>query len=387
MSTNQSSRQTRICPTCGSRIREDSDRCQVCGTNINTKEKSSSASKAVQGTRIPQVTLSLPVVIGLLAIFLAIGAVMVYFALGRAAAPEVEPTTTPTITFTTTPTITSTPLTPTVTSTPLPSPTPLSYTVQLGDTCGGIAFRFNVNIQSIVLLNNLPADCSNLIEGKVLLIPHPTPTPTPQPTATLSSSEATVAACQTLEYTVQENDTLSSIAANYAISQDTLREWNGLVNNVVRLGQVLVIPLCERPDPNRPTPAPTAPPPYSAPDLLLPPDGAPFSNESGTVTLQWASVGTLRENETYEVTIEDVTGGEGRKLVEYIAETKFIVPESFMPTDSIPHVLRWWVTTVRQTGTDDEGNPIWSSAGATSTQRTFTWTSSQITVPSSTTTP
>jgi hypothetical protein len=39
-------------------------------------------------------------------------------------------------------------------------------------------------------------------------------------------------------------------------------------------------------------------------------------------------------------------------------------------------VIRWWVLTVRQTGTDDDGNPIWDTAGAVSVPRVFTWTSS-----------
>lgn len=383
MSTENSSN-TRICPTCGTRVREDAERCLVCGTDLGTGEKS---SKAVQGSRMPQITLSLPAAVGLLAIFIAIGASLVYFALGQTAAPEVAPTVTPTITSTTAPTLTPTPPTPTVTYTPLPTPTPLSYAVKLGDTCGGIAFAFNVSVQSIVLLNNLPADCSSLIEGMRLSIPHPTPTPTLLPTATFSSAEATEAACQKLDYTVQENDTLSSIAANYVVPQEAIIEFNGLVNNVVRLGQKLTIPLCYQPDPNRPTPAPTVPPPYSAPSLLLPPDGAPFSDDAGNVTLQWASVGTLRENETYEITIEDVTEGEGRKLVDYITDTKYIIPENFLTNDNIPHVIRWWVTTVRQVGTDDDGNPIWDTAGETSTLRDFTWTGISTGAPAATSTP
>ena len=388
MSTENSTGPTRICPTCGTRVRDDADRCLVCGTDMSSGE-TAKAAKAVQGSRMPQITLSLPAVIGLLAIFIAIGAVLVYFALGQAAgtSPEVLPTTTPTITTTPTPTNTSVPATPTITSTPEPTPTPLSYTVKLGDTCGGIAFAFNISVQSIVLVNNLPADCSTLIEGMRLSIPHPTPTPTSLPTATFSPDEATEEACQKLEYTVQENDTLSSIAANYAVPQDAIIEYNGLVNNVVRLGQRLIIPLCFQPDPSRPTPAPTVPPPYSEPSLLLPPDGAPFSDETGTVTLQWASVGTLRENEVYEITIEDVTEGEGRKLIDYITDTKYIVPETFLTNDAIPHVIRWWVTTVRQIGTDDEGNPIWDTAGGTSVPRDFTWTGLLIGAPAPSPTP
>ena len=387
MSNENLSSTTNICPTCGTRIKEGSDRCLVCGTKLTSTEKSPSSAKAVQGSRMPQITLSLPIAIGLLAIFLAIGAGLVYFVLGQASEPVIEPTSTPTITLTTTPTTTGTPVTPTMTSTPQPTPTPLSYIVKLGDSCSEIAVAFNVSVQSIVLLNNLPADCSNLIEGMSLQIPHPTPTPTSLPTATLSDAEATVAACQTVDYTVQDNDTLGSIAANYAVPQESIREWNGLVNDVVRLGQRIVIPLCDRIDVNAPTPTPTVPPPYSAPNLLLPADGAPFSTETGAVTLQWASVGSLRENEAYEITIEDVTGGEGRKLVDHTIDTKYIIPESFLPNTNVPYVIRWWISTARQVGTDDEGDPIWQAAGGISPPRAFSWTGTITGIPAATPTP
>lgn len=375
MSIDNSSTHTKICPTCGTRVVEDATRCLVCGTNLGESGKPSKPVKAVQGSRMPQISLSLPVVVGLFALFIIIGAVIVYFVIQNSANPVLESTATPTITLTTTPTMTSTPSTPTVTFTPLPSPTPLVYTVKLGDSCGGIAFSFGVSIQSIVLLNNLPADCSTLYEGQRLLIPQPTPTPTSLPTSTLSSADATEAACDKLDYTVQENDTLSSISLNYNVSTAAIKEYNGLVNDVVRFGQTLVIPLCRRNATPGPTPTPTPPPPYPPANLLLPADGAAFTLADEMITLQWAAVGTLRENESYAVTIEDVTEGQGRKLVEYVTDTKFIVPESFRVNDSIPHVLRWWVITVRQTGTDDDGNPIWEAAGAISEGRVFTWVS------------
>jgi len=154
---------------------------------------------------------------------------------------------------------------------------------------------------------------------------------------------------------------------------EAIRQWNGMVNDVVRFGQVLEIPLCVREQLNQPTPTPTPPPPYPPVNLLLPADGAPFGANDNAVTLQWASVGTLRENEYYAVTIEDVTEGQGRKLVEYVLDTKFIVPESFRPQGDVPHVIRWWIVPVRQTGTDEDGNPIWEAAGAASPTRVFTW--------------
>lgn len=372
MTSDTPSKPTRICPTCGSRVSEQAHRCLVCGTVLNPQVQTAALEKPIQGSRMPEITLTLPAAIGFLALFLAIGAGLVYFALQQTGQVS-DPTLTPTFTTTPTATFSPTPLTPTPTNTPEPSPTPLSYRVAANDTCSSIAFAFGVSIQSIVLLNNLPATCDTLYIGQTLLIPHPTPTPTPFPTATLSPAEATEAACTKIEYIVQDNDTLSKISANYNIPIAVLKSYNGLVNDVVRSGQSLVIPLCERRGTPGPTPTYTPPPPYPPPSLLLPQDGAPFTLADQTITLQWASIGALRENEAYQVNIVDITEGGERKIVDYVIDTKYIVPTSFRPTDSKPHVIRWWITTVRQVGTDENGNPIWEPAGANSEQRVFTW--------------
>jgi hypothetical protein len=153
-----------------------------------------------------------------------------------------------------------------------------------------------------------------------------------------------------------------------------IKEWNGLSTDNVYLNQPLSIPLCMRAATPGPSPTPTPPAPYPAPNLLLPADGDPFTLANDAVTLQWASVGTLRENEAYMVTVLDVTGGTGRKLVQYAIDTKYIVPIAFRPLDNRPHTMRWWVVVVRQTGTDDQGNPIWTTAGTASNPREFTWT-------------
>ena len=373
MSLEPPSKPSKLCPVCGTRLSEEAVRCLVCGADLSSTNNPSQPSTVVRGSRMPIVSLSLPLVIGLLALFLAIGATLVYFALRSTPEVIIEMTSTPTITLTTTPTITNTPLPPTATDTPAPSPTPVSYTIQAGDTCIGIAAFFEVSVQSIVTLNNLSATCDNLVPGNSLLIPQPTPTPTPLPSATLSLGDQTEAACEKVEYEVQENDTLSSISINYGVPMEAIRAENGLSSDTVLLGQSLIIPLCQRFATPGPSPTPTPPPPYPPPNLLLPADGAPFSLANDTVTLQWASVGTLRENEAYEVIIEDVTGGEGDKLVSYVTDSKFIAPTTLRPTESIPHVFRWSVRVTRQVGVDDSGNPLWEPAGDSSIPRVFTW--------------
>jgi LysM repeat protein len=373
MSTTEKDSKTKICSTCGTRLSENATKCPVCGATFDASGKAEATKKSVQGSTMPKITLSLPAALGLLVLFLIIGAAAVYFTLqatDKVVAPTEIPTATVTVTITPTPTMTLTP-TPSPTITPQP---PFDYEVKTGDTCGGIAVTFGISSQSIIRLNNLSAQCTDLRVGQVLKIPYPTPTPLPPPTATLDSASATDVACEKVLITVQENDTLSSIAANYAVPQEAIKAYNGLSTDTVFLGMQIQIPLCMRAATPGPTPTPTTPPPYQAPNLLLPADGASFTLADDAVTLQWASIGTLRDNEMYRVTVEDVTEGEGRKLVEYVTDTKFIVPVSFRPKDNLPHVMRWTVTTVRQAGSDEQGDPIWESAGAISTGRVFSWT-------------
>ena len=110
---------------------------------------------------------------------------------------------------------------------------------------------------------------------------------------------------------MKAGDTLGGIAANYAVKGEAIQAYNGRSNDIVFEGENLIIPLCEQ---QLETPSPTPVPPYAASNLLLPADGASFASPSDVITLQWSSVGALRDNEAYAVTVEDVTEGNARKL-------------------------------------------------------------------------
>lgn len=320
---------------------------------------------------MPEITLSLPIALGLLTLFLIIGAILVYVAMPNTGGAVAEAIPTATETLTVTPTTTPTPETPIPTDTPLPTPTPISYEVKANETCLGIAAAFEVSVNSIVLLNNLSSDCI-VFEGQQLLIPQPTATPTALPTSTLSAAEATDQACERADYTVQEGDTLSTISQAYGVPMAAIREYNGLTSETVFQGLTLTIPLCEQFPTPGPSPTPTPPPPYAAPNLLLPADGEAFSASDDAVTLQWASVGTLAENEAYGVTLTGLPVADDQ-LVDYVTDTKYIVPSSFLARSASAKAYRWTVSTVRQVGTDDDGEPVWESAGASSSARVFIW--------------
>lgn len=381
MTPDKTTSKSQLCPVCGTRTTDAATKCLVCGTDLEL-EKTNSKSSQVRAKRLPEVTLSLPAILGLLALFISLGAALVFLVLNSGNAPEeaafipqeVTPTASPTVTQT--PTVT---LTPTIvpTSTPLP---PLEYTVKAGDGCAGIAAAFGVSVQSIILENNLSASCA-LFEGQVLMVPQPTPTPTPEPTPTLSDVEKTEAACETLSYTVQPGDTLSSIANNYSVTMAVIREYNGLLSDTVFEDQILRIPLCERQPTPGPTPTPTQLPPYPAPNPLLPADGASFTPGTDTITLQWAAVGELEANEAYAVTITNLTSENKHTITEYVTDTSFIIPASLAPDDGKPHIFRWTIQIVRQIGSNEDNDDNWEIAGNKSEDRVFAWLSASADTP------
>jgi LysM repeat protein len=367
----ESNSQNKICPTCGTKLAENSLRCLVCGRTFNVKS-SPTARQTTQSQRLPELKLSLPLAIGLLFIILAVGGGLIFLVLrgtGQVTPPEATATASPSPTFEQSPT-------PTITSTPIPTFTPLppkDYQVRAGDNCGLIALIFDVTVKSIADLNNLPPDCGILTVGQSIKVPQPTPTASPMATSTLSVNQSTESACQKIDYRVGENDTLSGIAANYAVTVETLKTYNGLTSNNIYSGQLIKIPLCQRLPTAGPTPTATLPPPYPPANLLLPADGSVFSGTNDTITLQWAAIGGMLEGESYAVTIEDLTQGQGKKLVDYTSDTKYIVPVTFRPVESTPHIIRWWVQPVRQSGTTDSGDAIWVPAGSQSVPRVFSW--------------
>jgi len=384
MAPEKTTSSQKVCPTCGTRLSENATRCLVCGRAITaTATPRRESDSSVQGPRMPTVTLSLPLAIGLLILLVAIGAGTVY-AFARSTPEIVIPPTitpTPTQTSTVTPTSTSTPTATLVpTSTPLPDK---EYVVKSLDTCSKIAILYNVSVNSIVLKNGLNADCGPLSVGQKLMIPQPTPTATSQVTSTAIPANATDKACELFPYTVKEGDTLGSIAANYAVLGQSIREYNSMSSDIVQLGQRINIPLCKRLPTAGPTSTATPPPPYPAPNLLLPADGASYVVSSEVITLQWSSVGNLRANESYAVTVEDLTDGTGKKVIDYVTDTKYIIPVTLRPTDTTPHIFRWTVMSVRQTGTNKDGQATYDVGGALSNPRVFSWLGGGAPLPTS----
>ena len=386
--TNTQASKSRNCPVCGTKLSENARRCLVCGTELSTTSEPSSpkikkTNDKIDSKRIPEIKMNLIALIAIIVVILVLIALLVYFIVIAGNAPEeglvgAETTATVTPTLTTTPSNTAT-MTPLPTWTPLP---PIEYTVKDNETCLDIALQFNTSVQSIILANNLNTSCL-ISPGIVLQVPQPTLTPSPVPTATPEAFIADVEMCtQTDTIIVEANMTLSSIAANYNVSMSDIRIYNNLPNDIVRQGDRLIIPLCDRLPTAGPTLTPTPLPPYPAPNPLLPRSGAAFAATDEAVTLQWASVASLFPGEVYRVVVQDLTSAEEKILVDYVSDTKYILPASFRPVDTTPHIFQWSVSVARQINSDPN-NPIFEEAGAISAFRVFSWVGSGV-VPTET---
>lgn len=136
---------------------------------------------------------------------------------------------------------------PPVTGTPLSGTTPTNpgaYTVQSGDTCGGIASDKGITVAELIAANRatINVDCTNLGVGDELRIPSKTGAATP--TRTTSGIATATPRAGSRTYTVAAGDTCADIAANQGVKVADLISVNGLDANCANLqvGQVLKIP-------------------------------------------------------------------------------------------------------------------------------------------------
>lgn len=139
------------------------------------------------------------------------------------------------------PTHTATPIPPTETATP--TATPVTYTVETGDTLLGIAVDYQTSVEALIQLNGIQ-NPDQLSAGLVLLIPTvmPTPLPTATPQYHLTAAVGASSGFFTT-YIVQISDTLDEIATQFNTTIDAIVELNGITNpRLIQPGQVLRIP-------------------------------------------------------------------------------------------------------------------------------------------------
>ena len=128
------------------------------------------------------------------------------------------------------------------------------HTVVYGDSLWKISRKYSVDMKDLIAANGIEKDTVLQI-GQVINVPVEssqatvsTVTPdTYQPTALTSGSTS---------YTVRGGDTLSGIARKYGTSIAQVKAANNLSNDIIRIGQELIIPVAsETPATGKPVPA------------------------------------------------------------------------------------------------------------------------------------
>lgn len=191
----------------------------------------------------------MPFLIGGLAIlFVMIGVIILIVWLAGPNHPALSlfasATPTPTMTYTDTvtpsPTLTATitPL-PTLTGTPTNTATPnapFEYTVQQGDSCYGLAEKFNVELIVLLTINNFTDGCP-IQPNQKIIIPYPgqkLPTDTPLPTDIARGTK--------IDYTIQPGDTIGSIASKFNADVEEIKKDNKITDaNLIQVGDKLTI--------------------------------------------------------------------------------------------------------------------------------------------------
>ena len=374
--------QPRTCPNCGTSVSSRARTCLVCGAELTqpvastTPAAEAKPARAFPWSQIPSR--------GRIVVIAAGGIVLLLAVVGLLLRPRaMTPPPTPSLTFTVTlpPTETPTPRpptsTPTVTSTPRPTLTPIpptKYTVRPGDSLGSIATKFNTTIEALQAFNGLGQ--SDVIQvGQVIQIPAAGATPAPTTTARPTETFVPGPTPGTVLHVVQSGDTLLGISLKYGVPMNIIQKANNIQDpESIRAGQQLVIPIGPTGTATAgPQPTPTGPPKYAAPVLLSPPEGQAFEGNDEPILLQWASVGILRDNESYSVRLEQVEGGAPPTTWRTRATGWHIPVELFpKPTES-RRVFQWQVRVVRVTGTRADSSPIYSDAGPASATRSFRW--------------
>lgn len=79
----------------------------------------------------------------------------------------------------------------------------------------------------------------------------------PTPSLLLTSTQSNFAHCQMIRYDVGQDDTLASLARQYSISEEVIRDLNHLQPDMITLPTMLILPFCEL------TPTGTTHPPTS----------------------------------------------------------------------------------------------------------------------------
>lgn len=356
----------RRCPNCGTRVARDAESCFMCGHDLRI------SPRRARGISLIDALLVLAVV-AVLVLWWRMGSRPAPVA-NQAAGAAMLPGNVPLLESTGAPTATPAP-------TPEPTAAPAAgssvrHQVLTGETLLSIAGQYGVSVADIQAANNLKDEL--IRAGDVLIIPITGP-------AAQTSLNRTPAS--RFQYTVQSGDTIVSIAVNFGSTVEDILAVNNLsASDIIRPGDVLVVPLRQTPTEviESAAPAPqsvitetqSAPPQndvpiYVEPRLIGPATETTVLREEA-VLFRWISVDVLAPNEWYVLLIYPTGSGAQTMPSVWTKATSYRLEPEFAPKSGETATYAWQISVVR-VSTDANGQMILEAASPPSEVRRFTW--------------
>lgn len=355
----------RRCPNCGTRVAVEAESCFMCGYDL----------------RIPIRRQRKISIIDILLVVAVFAVLIFWWQLGRTqqttsqeeTAQGIPPDQIPELAVTATDVPTAVPP-----STSAPSQTQSqviqqTHVVQPGETLLAIASQYQVTVEEIQTANNL--DNELIRPDQRLIIPKTIEVP-------VSSSDGSNTTSGELSYTVQDNDTIFTIAGKLGSTAEEILAANNLAQtDIIRPGQVLRIPIRQAPAevfaPSGADSGSASNPDAqlsagdtsirAAPNLTGPPVEATIPI-SEPVLLRWVSVDLLAANEWYVVQILPAGGSAKVLNTVWTKSNSHRIDPSLAPIAGDSATYKWQITIVRVSS----GNQL-EAVSPASEQRQFTW--------------
>ncbi len=115
-----------------------------------------------------------------------------------------------------------------------------SYVVKRGDTLYAIAKKYSVSVKDLKEVNNLNSDI--LYIGQELLIPSEIKEDPEEPQVPEEDNDIEIPITEYDMYIVQKGDSLWGISRKYGISVEDLMSLNNIDSNTLKIGQELYVP-------------------------------------------------------------------------------------------------------------------------------------------------
>jgi len=351
----------RRCPNCGTRVARDAESCFMCGSDLRRESK--------RRRQISWLDALLVLAVLMVLVF--------WWQAGSRQANQVQVTPTvaagipneqiPFVPFTPTPTPPPANATPEAVPTQGPTGT-VEHTVEANETLLSIAIDFNVTVEDIRAANGISGDIIQI--GQVLTIPNQQAVVAPP----ASAPESPRGQVSTFDYTVQEGDTIATIAARLGSSVDDILRANSISDpQLIRPDQTLQIPMRQVPaevmqSSGTGTDGSIA---YGAPQITAPATGAVISR-SEPVLLRWVSVDLLEPNEWYVVLLYPQTPAARQFPSVWTKATSHRIELEYTPDEGQSAEYAWQVSVVRVL--DGEGGAYsLEPASPSSELRRFIW--------------